>query len=252
MSIGWRAAILMLVAAALLLAIAMIEPIPQDLLYHRFGDQRSFVGVPNFLNVVSNLPFLIVGVAGLRFLRQHGPSITDSMTLAWYVFFAGVALTAFGSSFYHLAPANEPLVWDRLPMTIAFMSLVAIVIAEYFSKSIARTSLLPLLLIGAATVFYWSYTESLGRGDLRPYLVVQFLPLLLIPLILLLYGSRSALSRYIWMMIAVYAAAKLAELLDLRIFLLGGVVSGHTLKHLIASVAPACLLFGLQQRDKPQ
>ena len=244
----WRSGLLLGIGATIVIALSLTDPIAQDLSYHEFSDQRPFADIPNFLNVISNLPFLFVGMWGLVFVTQHGDVVAPNMKIAWLVFFTGIALTTFGSGYFHLRPDNETLVWDRLPMTIGFMSLVAIIVAEYGSARVGKALLLPFLLIGFASVLYWSYTESLGVGDLRPYAVVQFLPLLLIPITLTLYRSRSDLGRYIWWMIAFYVAAKVFEQLDAEFYAAGNLISGHSLKHLVASMAPASVLYGLMQR----
>jgi hypothetical protein len=246
--LNWRLLLLATITVSVVLAAVLADPIAQDPQYHLFADTRTLASIPNFMNVTSNFPFLIVGIFGLLFILKNSASITPHMKPAWLIFFFGIFMTAFGSGYYHLAPANEPLVWDRLPMTIGFMSLVAIVIAEYLSVSIAKKLLLPLLLIGFASVMYWSHTEALGRGDLRPYALVQFLPMLLIPLVISLYGSRSDLGRYIWLMIGFYVASKFAELFDAELYNAGNLVSGHALKHVVAALAPASLLVGLMQR----
>jgi hypothetical protein len=233
---------------AIIIAVAMADPVPQDPLYHVFADQRQMVGISNFMNVMSNLPFLLVGILGWRVIVRHRDTVTSATHLAWIVFFFGITLTAFGSGYFHLDPNNDTLVWDRLPMTIGFMSLVSIVVAEYFSPQLGKKLLLPLLIVGIASVAYWAHTESLNRGDLRPYAIVQFLPMLLIPLVILLFKARSDLGRYVWWMIGFYVAAKVAEQLDEQLFAIGGVMSGHTLKHLLASLAPASLVYGLLQR----
>ncbi len=136
-------------------------------------------------------------------------------------------------------------------MTIGFMSLVSIIISEYFSPALGKKSLFPLLLVGIGSVAYWAYTESLGVGDLRAYAVVQFLPMVGIPLIISLYRSRSDLGLYVWWMVGFYLAAKVAEYYDPQIYALGEVLSGHSLKHLVAALAPASLLYALQQRRRP-
>jgi len=246
--VKWQSALLLVVGFGAVIAVAMVDPVPQDPLYHVFADQRSMLGVPNFLNVMSNMPFLLFGIAGWRIISVHEETVTPTTKLAWIVFFFGITLTALGSGYFHLQPNNDTLVWDRLPMTISFMSLVSIIVSEYFSPQIGRRTLIPLLLAGAGSVAYWAYTESLGAGDLRPYAIVQFLPMLLIPLVIVLHRSRSDLGRYVWWMIGFYVAAKVAEQLDDNLFALGNAISGHSLKHLLASVAPACLLYGLMQR----
>ena len=244
----WKSALLLSVGLGVIIAVAMADPVPQDPLYHVFADQRPMAGVPNFLNVISNLPFLLIGILGWRTIAATPASVTATTKLAWVIFFFGIALTAFGSGYFHLQPNNDTLIWDRLPMTIGFMSLVSIIVSEYFSPGLGRQLLIPLLMLGAASVAWWAYTESQGAGDLRPYAIVQFLPILLIPLIIFLYRTRSDLGRYVWWMAGFYVAAKVAEQLDDSLFALGGAVSGHSLKHLLASLAPASLLYGLMQR----
>jgi hypothetical protein len=245
---NWRVALLLTISLGIIIAVAMADPVPQDPLYHQFADQRPMAGVPNFLNVMSNLPFLLFGIAGWRILFTHPETVTAATKPAWAIFFFGIALTAVGSGWFHLEPSNNTLVWDRLPMTIGFMSLIAIIVSEYFSPPLGRKLLVPLLLAGAGSVAYWAYTESLGAGDLRPYAIVQFTPMLLIPMIIILYKTRSDLGRYVWWMIGFYVAAKVAEQLDDPLFAVGSAVSGHTLKHLLASLAPASLVFALMQR----
>ena len=120
--------------------------------------------------------------------------------------------------------------------------------SEYLSPQLGRQALIPLLILGAASVAYWAYSESQGAGDLRAYAVVQFLPMLLIPLVIVMYRGQSDLGPYLWWTIGFYVAAKVAELLDDNLFALGGALSGHSLKHLLASIAPAILLYGLMQR----
>lgn len=245
---SWRSALPAGVAVVVLIVVVMTDPVPQDPLYHVFADQRPMIGIPNFMNVISNLPFLVVGIMGWRIIIVNEETVTATTKLAWIVFFFSIALTAFGSGFFHLRPDNDSLVWDRLPMTIGFMSLVSIVVSEYFSPMLGRKLLPGLLLVGIGSVAYWAYTESLGAGDLRPYAVVQFLPMLLIPLVISLYWSRSDLGRYIWWMVGFYLAAKVAEYYDVDLYAAGNVISGHTLKHLAASLAPASLLYGLMRR----
>ncbi|MCH9694707.1 MAG: ceramidase domain-containing protein [Gammaproteobacteria bacterium] len=250
MSVSWRAVILALVTVAIVVAATLMDPIPQDPEYHRFVDQRTLFGVANFLNVISNTPFLLVGVAGLFTIATCRHATTRQLRPIWLVFFLGIALTTFGSGYFHLIPGNDSLVWDRLPMTLGFMSLAAVITGEYYSATLARRLLLPLLILGIASVMYWSHTEQLGRGDLRPYAIVQFLPMLLIPLTISLYASRSELGRYVWWMVGFYFLAKLAEAFDAQIFALGQIVSGHSLKHVIAAMAPLSLLYGLQLRER--
>jgi hypothetical protein len=230
-------------------AMTLAPPIPQDPGYHLFADSRMLLAVPNFWNVASNLPFVVAGVAGLVFMRRgNRDGLTAALRPAYLVFFAGVLLTAFGSAWYHLAPDNRTLVWDRLPMTLAFMGLFAIVIGEHISPKAARKLLAPLLLAGAASVLYWAMSEARGSGDLRPYALVQFLPLLLIPLTLLIYRSQFDRTAFLWWVIVIYALSKLLEFYDYGIFALGGIISGHSLKHIVAALAALVLLYGFSTR----
>jgi hypothetical protein len=237
------------VVAAAIAAMSFVRPIPQDPGYHTFVDTREFLAIPNFWNVMSNLPFVAAGVAGLLFLRQQNrPGLSPSLRPAYGIFFAGVLLTGFGSAWYHLAPDNRTLVWDRLPMTLAFMSLFTIIIGEHVSAQRARQLLLPLLITGTASVLYWAVSEAGGNGDLRPYALVQFLPMILIPLILRMYRSPFDRTAFIWLVVIIYAASKLSEYYDERVFALGGIISGHSLKHVVAALAPLVLLYGFSRR----
>ena len=234
--------------AIVTLLFALTSPIPQDPIYHLFVDGRQLFAVPNSWNVVSTLPLLLVGVWGLLYVNKHGHDVcVPELVLSYRVFFVGILLTACGSAYYHLMPSNESLVFDRLPMTIGFAGLFSIVTGEFVSVRIGRRLLIPLLVIGIASVAFWAITESRGVGDLRPYALVQFLPILLIPVILVVYRRASGSARYFWVMIAFYVVAKLCEHFDAEIFSLGEIVSGHTLKHLFASLAPATLLYALTQ-----
>jgi hypothetical protein len=241
--------LLLVIAGVAIAATAFVPPIPQDLEYHVFADTRMLLSIPNFWNVMSNIPFLFAGIAGLLFLGSRGHSgLSPLLGPAYVVFFAGVLLTGFGSAWYHLEPDNRTLVWDRLPMTLAFMALFTIIIGEHVSAPAARKLLLPLLIAGAASVAYWATTEARGGGDLRPYALVQFLPIVLIPLILLMYRSQFDRTAFIWWVVAIYAASKLLEHYDHRVFALNGIISGHSLKHIVAALAPLVLLYGFAIR----
>jgi hypothetical protein len=245
----YRPHLLLAVALAMAAALALHGPIPQDPAYHHFADARTLLGVPNFWNVASNLPFLLVGVAGLAWLSRALPRIAPPLQPAYLLLFLGVALVAFGSSWYHAAPSNDTLLWDRLPMTLAFTALLAIVLGEHIDERLARWLLWPMAVAGVASVVYWHASERAGVGDLRPYALVQFLPVLLVPIVLLLYPRpRSA---GLWVALALYVAAKALEMADARVdAALGGAISGHSLKHLAAAGAMAALLAGLRARNR--
>lgn len=244
----WRSGLLLLTGTAVIMAALFVDPIAQDPTYHQFADQRHILSIAKCLNVISNLPFAVIGAIGFVLVNRHSATFASAARPAWLIFFVAVFLTAFGSGYFHLNPNNATLIWDRLPMTIAFMSFGAVVVGEYLSLRAARAVLVPLLLVGAASVLFWAYTESLGRGDLRAYAVVQFLPVLLIPMVVLLYRDRSDLSPYIGSVIVCYIGAKLLEYFDAPIYATGQLISGHTLKHVFASLAPAIILYGLMRR----
>ena len=222
--------------------------IPQDPAYHRFADGRGWPGIPNFGDVVSNLPFTLVGIAGLGALWRGwfgAPSMGEGDPLPFAYFFFGVALVGPGSAWYHLDPDSSTLFWDRLPMTVAFMALLAAVLSDRVSHGwVACRGLNLLVLGGAASVFWWDYGEMHGAGDLRAYALVQFWPVVLIPLVLYLFPEgRHVRVRPLAAALAFYALAKLAEHYDHGVFALtGGMVSGHTVKHLLAAGAPAAIL----------
>ena len=234
---------------------ALVPRIAQDPGYHAFADARPFLGVPNFLNVVSNLPFLLVGGLGLAFLARDRTAggreafVTPADRRPYWPFFLGVGLTAIGSAYYHWAPSNATLFWDRLPMTLGFMGLLASVIGERVSRAAGRTLLWPFLIVGAATTLYWHLGEQRGVGDLRPYGLVQFGSMVLVPLILLLFPARYTGTPLLWMSLAWYAAAKVFEYFDHGLLSLTA-VSGHTWKHL-ASAASAYWILRMVERRRP-
>lgn len=242
------------VMIAFIVAVCTLPPISQNPSYHLMADQRTLLGVTNFWNVLSNLPFLLVGAFGLRFAlkqvgcRRDGAFVHPREAWPYVAFFAGVLLTGVGSVCYHLAPTNGSLVWDRLPMTMAFTAIVAAVVAERVSVRLGLAVLLPLLAIGVASVGYWYWTEAQGRGDLRSYGAVQGYPIIIIPMLMLLFPAKYTRSADLGLAFLLYAAAKVFEQFDSVIFQLGSVVSGHTLKHLAAGLATYVILRMLMKR----
>lgn len=175
-------------------------------------------------------------------------AVVAEFRAGYLLFFIGLALVGPGSAWYHLAPDNAGLVWDRLPMTLGFMAFFTVIIAEYIAVPAGRALLWPLVLAGLASVLYWKISEARGQGDLRWYGLVQFLPMLLIPLILLLFRPSFTGAAYPWTMLGAYGAAKLAEFLDAPLFQMFHPLSGHTLKHLLAASAAYIFLMGLRGR----
>jgi len=243
--------LLALAAALPMVGIWFFEPISQDKGYHGFADGRGFLGVPKFMDVVSNIGFVVVGVLGMWRLGKPGGAgrFHDPREVwVWRVIFLGVALTGLGSGYYHLEANNQTLVWDRLPMTLVTTPIFAALVCERISVRGGLALLGPLVLAGVGSVIYWGWSEAGGRGDLRPYALAQYLPLLLVPLVLGLFAARyTRASGFLWA-VGWYALAKLGEELDGGIFALGGMVSGHTLKHLLAAVALYGLLRMLETR----
>jgi hypothetical protein len=244
----------MVLAAAVVASVALIlPPMAQPQWYHMFADQRAFLSIPNFNDVVSNLPFAVVGLWGLAFLlRSDGKEgrthfLDKRERWPYAIVFAGLLLTAFGSAYYHLQPRNETLVWDRLPMTLVFMSFLAAIVAERISLRAGFWLLPTLLAIGVTSVLQWRVSELRGAGDLRFYAAVQLYSVLFL-LIALLLPSRYTRARDLATIAGFYVLAKILEALDRPIFELGHIVSGHTLKHLAAACAGYWILRMLLKR----
>ena len=230
----WKPWFLLSVAVLGFAAVFLHAPIHQDPAYHHFADARAFLGIRNFLNVVSNVPFLFVGAAGVRFCLRS-PRLPQRQ--AWGIAFAGIALVGVGSGWYHWSPGDASLVWDRLPITLGFMGLLSALLGEYVGERIGRVVLLPALLVGALSIGTWCVT-----GDLRLYVWVQFMPLLLVPVMMLLCKTPWSHRWLLAVALGLYVIAKLCEALDARIYMfLGHILSGHTIKHLFA--AGACYSF---------
>ena len=235
--VGWREIALVAICVALLAAVFSRAPIAQDLAYHNFADRRTFCGIPNMLDVASNLAFLIVGVLGVLFWRR-----AQGLAVSWLVLFAGTALVFFGSGYYHWGPSNATLLWDRLPMTIAFMGLFAAFISEHIGPRVERYLLVPAVAVGIASAVWWHLTD-----DLRWYAWVQFTPLVCIPFVLAVFPARYTHRMYLLYALGLYVVAKFAELWDREIYALtGNLFSGHTLKHLFAAAACFMILRNFQ------
>jgi hypothetical protein len=242
-----RIVTLLALAALATAIVAMQAPIEQSEDYHRFADGRTLAGFPNFWNVASNLGFIAAGLYGLSVYFRSAPAIDRVLRPAYFTIFAGAVLIGLGSGYYHYAPDTPRLVWDRLPMTITFMGIFAVVIGEYIDSRWGARLFLPLGILGIASVAYWDFTEQAGQGDLRPYALVQFLPMLLIPLILLLFRPGRLSAPHIWGVLGVYAAAKACELYDHGLLAITG-LSGHTFKHLVAAVGIGLLALAVRKK----
>lgn len=242
---------LLLVSIAMAVAFIafLFPPIPQPLSYHNFADHRAWLSIPNFGDVISNVPFAIIGIWGLSFLfAPRGKDFADPRERWLYIsMFAALILTAVGSAYYHLAPDNARLVWDRVPIMMVFMALLAAIIAERVNAT-AGAWLFPVLeVIGVASVLTWRAGELRGHGDLRFYAAVQVYAVLILLLTLFLPPKYTRGSDFA-VVVGFYAAAKVLEESDRQVFALGHIVSGHTLKHLAAAAASYWILRMLQKR----
>jgi len=240
--LNWRTWILLGALLAMIAVALFIPPIPQAETYHRFVDRQTILGIPNYYNVVSNLFFLLTGAMGIGFvlrdIARGGDAFIDPRERWPYLaFFVAIALTAFGSAYYHLRPDDNRLIWDRIPIAMSLISVVAAIVAERVSVKAGLRLLAPLLILGAGSVVYWSVTQSSGHGDLRPYAFVQFGSMLAFLLLLLLYPPRYTRGADFFISFGFYALAKLFEVGDRWVFAHGRIVSGHTLKHVFAAVS---------------
>ncbi|QOJ22869.1 MAG: ceramidase domain-containing protein [Gammaproteobacteria bacterium] len=234
----------------------LLPPFAQPAGYHHFADRRSFLGIPNFNDVASNLAFLFSGAAGLIFLWcvHQDPAQTTFQdrreSLPYWVLFSGIASVACGSIYYHWTPDIDHLLWDRLPIVVAITALLSATLVERVSRA-AGLGILPLLVaLAALSVLYWYWTEQQGAGNLNFYIVMQFYPILLIVWISLRFPSRYTHGNGIYQIIALYAVAKVFEMLDAQIFAwTDGWISGHTLKHLIAAYAAYRIVQILRKRE---
>lgn len=238
---GRIAALVMLVLGPLAwLMFGHGAPILQDRGYHGFADARTCLGVANFANIATNLPFLLAGIAGATGCWRNRSGAWRS----WLAFFAGVALVFFGSGYYHGAPDDNTLAWDRLPMAVAFMALFAALVSEHLESKVEIPLLAAALTTGICSVLWWQLS-----GDLRIYIWVQGAPLLAIPYLVVAFPARYTLRHYLLYGVALYALAKAAELFDHQIYAAtAGMISGHSLKHLLAASAVFCVYRMLQRR----
>jgi hypothetical protein len=249
--IGHRAALAVLggLAVAGLVGCLLFAPAAQWESYHAFADQRSWAGVSNALDVLSNLPFLLVGLWGLHALYAAAALPATAFSHSWErrafaVVFGALVLVALGSTYYHLAPSTPRLFWDRLPITVALTALLGITVTERFDLHTGQRLFWPIVAAGVGSALCWRAT-----GDLRLYLFVQGFTMAALPLLLALRPPRYTRTRDLVIMIVLYGAAKLCEAGDALVFAAdGGLVSGHTLKHLLAAAAVAQLIPHLRRR----
>lgn len=239
---NWRMPALIAIMVLPLIGLYIFSgPIPQDKGYHIFADIRTCLGIANFGNVASNLAFLLIGIIGWWWCQNN---LRSGARVSWIIFFVGVALVFAGSGYYHYTPNDDTLVWDRLPMTIAFMALFAALVSEHAGAKLEFPVLIPALIIGVASVFWWKHTD-----DLRLYVWVQGAPLLAIPFVLWAFPARYTQRHYLLWGLGFYALAKVAEYYDKETYALTSLfVSGHSVKHLLAAMAPLFVYLMLRRR----
>ncbi len=237
-----RAELVALGAFVALTAAALLLPaITQDPQYHRFADQRSWLGIPRTADVLSNIAFVAVGLFG--FARSARAALEDATRLCLWFVAIGLVLTGFGSAWYHSDPSDASLVWDRLPMTIVLAGVIGAAIAERIGERASLFALFALVAAGVASVLYWRAT-----GNLTPYGVFQFGGIALLIVVLLMTMAHSDPFPWTWV-VAWYAIAKIAELGDTFIWhATDGVIAGHAIKHVAAAAACGALFVGLRKR----
>jgi hypothetical protein len=237
-----RAEIVLFFAFIALLASALLLPaIHQDPSYHRFADQRTWLGVPHAANVLSNLAFIAVGLFGsFTLLSSH--RLTRATVTSPGCVAAGFVLTGIGSIWYHAQPNDATLVWDRLPMTLVLAGVIAAAIAVRVGDGVAHRALLTLIIVGTASVLYWR-----ASGNLTPYAVLQLGGLAALVILLVATHAESDPFSWAWI-VGWYCFAKAAELGDSLVWQWsGGIVAGHTIKHLAAAATGAAMFYPLRR-----
>ncbi len=223
-------------------------PLPQDPAYHLLADTRTCLGViPHAGDVITNLAILSAGLFGLA-LRPR-MTIAPQERTAVNVLIAATILTSFGSAYYHGAPANATLVWDRLPMAMVLTSLLALVMADRVHPLFAREALWPFAALGVASVILWGVSEAVAQGDVLLYFIVRIGTGAVIAYLVILRQPRH--TGTIWLIAAMLSEVAMAFLdhFDHEIFhLTGGFASGHNMKHVMAGVALACVFWWLRTR----
>ena len=234
----------LLLAVAALAALAALLPatgLPAG--YHDFADQRTLLGLPHALDVLSNLPFAAMGAWGLWWLRRVPLDRlgTAQRGLAGLLFI-GLIATAFCSSGYHLDPHDAGLCIDRVGMSLAFAGLLGLAAADRISAR-AGVALAALVAVAAPAT---ALVAWLG-GNMTPWAVLQGGGLVLLAALALRRPQPRALGFSIIGVIAFYAVAKALELADAPVFALTQqLISGHSAKHLVAALAAWPVVRALQ------
>jgi hypothetical protein len=181
--------------------------------------------------VLSNLPFALWGLVGvIALLRMKSNHAVAGFAA---LFFTGLILTAAVSSWYHLQPDNAGLGLDRLGMTVAFAGLLGLATGDRVSTRAGTMLSWLILVFGAISVWIWSIS-----GNVLPWLVLQFGGMALILWLATRQPLLGALDIRWGVVILIYAVAKVLELTDHAFYdFTSQNISGHSLKHIVASFA---------------
>jgi hypothetical protein len=250
--LSWKDGVLFLFFLGAVVTVYFLDEIPEKPEWFLYADHRLLMGIANFGDVASNIFFIFIGAWGIKFLLKL-QATSSPFEFSWEraapaTFFVGVFLTGIGSAWYHLDPTSQRLVWDRLPMTLAFMGIICMLTSDRIHPRAGFKMLLPLVILGMASVVWWYWTDTNGQGDLRPYAIVQFFPMLGMPFVLLLYPGRYTNQGGYWGILVCYAVAKIFELYDHEVYRTLTCVSGHSIKHMVAAVGAGCVLRMLKKR----
>jgi len=235
--------ILGFVLIAFILGLIQGQPIPQDKSYHNFADNCTHYGIPHFWNVISNIPLILCGLLFFRSSKNQ----SKFLNLIPKLMGIGFITTGIGSAFYHWNPNNYTLVWDRIPMTIVFVTFFHLLTHQNVSKTIAKYSLIPSLILGVLSVVYWIYTEHTSSGDLRFYIIIQFYPLA--ATFIILTSAWKTIKGRFWILLAFlfYMFAKFSETqLDEYLFSATH-LSGHTVKHFCSAASGIALYYWVKK-----
>lgn len=231
---------------------SLLPAIPQGQAYNNFVDNRSFFHIPNTLNVLSNVPFAMVGLWGLFLLSmpQKVLFIDSRERWPWVGFSIGLIFVGLNSGYYHFSPSNSRLVWDRLSMVVTFTSYAAALICDRINVRLGLWLWPIFLCIGIASVLVWISGEAAGKDDVSLYLSIQAFCMLL-SLIILFVPPAYTRSSDIAVALFFYVLAVLFDRLDEQIYQLSDrMISGHTLKHIAAAFASFWLIRMLLKRKR--
>ena len=243
MTLGWRNYVVFGLYVAVTVVFIALDEIPQDPSYHLFADDRTIWGITNFFDAVSNAAFLVPGVAGLWLCLMRPPA---SARWSWTTVFVGVCAVVAGSWYYHLAPSDGRLFWDRLPMTVGFTALFVALVEEYVAERTERILLIPAVVVGVAGLLYWVWS-----GDLRAYFWIQAISLGTLIAIVSIYRDSRREHSYLIAAALAYGAAVVSEQADARLYeVLQHALGGHAIKHVLAAVGLYQLFRMLRDRTR--